>query len=205
MADDDLDRYLRDLPFKMKRRLAGAISEQADRVRVAIEDAAPRGTSGKLAGSVQVRRGRGTLELVVTAGGAATTKQVRKGSGTEYDYSLAVEFGNEHVPAQPFFYSTWNDMRADVAEAIADAVGEVIGDSAGARGFAAGLVRQEVRSQVRHRLAHGARRLVGDRPVAAAELLHTAVSGHLKGSIAFAAAKGAANAGRRRLAQKLKK
>lgn len=200
MADDDLDRYLRDLPIKMKRRLAEAIKEQADRVADAIEEAAPRGESGNLAGSVNVRRGRGTLELEVRAGGAATTKEVRAGSSQPYDYSLAVEFGNEHSPAQPFFYSTWRDMQGEVAEAIAEAVADVVGDPGGARGFAAEFARQEIRSQVRRRLMRGARGLVGSRAVDAAQLLHAAATGHLGAAVGKRATDAATDAARRKIA-----
>lgn len=121
----ELDRYLGGLPFRVRRQLVEAIRQQADRVADAIRAAAPIKT-GNLRNSVQVSRGRNTLELIVTAGGAETTREVRAGSGASYDYALGVEFGNEHAPAQPFFNFTWRDMQDDVRRQIEAAVDEAL-------------------------------------------------------------------------------
>jgi HK97 gp10 family phage protein len=143
-GDEELQRYLGGMSFKLKRELATVIKQQADELAAAIKGAAPVRT-GRLRDSVQVRRGRNTLELVVTAGGDATTtaydrsatyrREVRIGSGdtagiaratpgagVTYDYSRAVEFGTEHQAAQPFFWPTYRARRDDIKRAIADAV-----------------------------------------------------------------------------------
>lgn len=119
---DDFDGWTRRASFAAKREVVREIRRQAERVKDAIAEAAAHGETGKLAESVTVRRGRNTLELVVTVGGDLTTKPVRKGAKAEYDYALAVEFGNEHAPAQPFAYPTFREMESDVIEAIGDAV-----------------------------------------------------------------------------------
>lgn len=124
--DDELQRYLGQLPFKMKRQLAGAIKTEADRLASAIKAAAPFKT-GTLRESVKVRRKRNDLDLEVTAGGEATTKEVRNGSGdATYDYSLSAEFGSRNKPAQPFFYSTARAMQAEIRENIEAAVAEAL-------------------------------------------------------------------------------
>ncbi|MBI5111301.1 MAG: HK97 gp10 family phage protein [Rhodovulum sp.] len=124
-ADDELRRYFRDLPFGVKRKVAQAIKDQADGLASEIKEAAPVKT-GRLRDSVQVRRGRNTLELVVTAGGEATTGEVRGGSGVGYDYALGTEFGNAHVAAQPFFFPTYREKKDEIDAAIRAAVGEAL-------------------------------------------------------------------------------
>src|SRR5689334_1005097 len=104
--DDDVQGWFDDLPYKVKRQLAAAIKEQADGLAAAIKDAAPV-RSGKLRDSVRVRRRRNELELEVTAGGDDTTKELRSGSGIEYDYALAAEFGTSKEEAEPFFFPTF--------------------------------------------------------------------------------------------------
>jgi HK97 gp10 family phage protein len=101
-GDEELQRYFRDVTFKMKRELVTVIKEQADGLAEAIKAETPVKT-GRLRDSVKVRRGRNTLELVVTAGGDETTVSERGPSGA-YDYSLAVEFGTSKLVAQPFFW-----------------------------------------------------------------------------------------------------
>ena len=55
-----------------------------------------------------------------------TTKEVRTGSGEDFDYAVAFEYGTSRQPARSFFYSTYNAMRDDMAENINDAVNEVL-------------------------------------------------------------------------------
>lgn len=145
--DREIQKLFADLPFKMKRKLAQAIKDEADKLATAIKEAAPRRT-GALANSVKVRRRKDDLDLVVTAGGAATTKLYsrgvgyerevtvgqgdnqsigRGGSGVSYDYSLAVEFGSTDHPAEPFFYPTARRMQPEIQENIQKAIDEVLG------------------------------------------------------------------------------
>lgn len=146
MADDntELDRYLGDLPFKVKRELVAAIKQEADRLAEAIRAEAPVET-GALRDSVKVRRTRNDLTLYVTAGGAATTKYYDRstgyeravvidgrdnegiakqadGAGVSYDYALAVEYGTANEQAQPFFYPTARAMEDEIRENIEAAI-----------------------------------------------------------------------------------
>jgi HK97 gp10 family phage protein len=124
-GDEDLQSWFGDLSFKVKRKLAGKIKAEADRLAGAIQDAAPV-LSGKLRDSVKVRRKRNDLDLEVTAGGEDTTREVTKGSGVDYDYALATEFGTTNEDAQPFFYPTWRARRKISARTSTDAVEEAI-------------------------------------------------------------------------------
>jgi HK97 gp10 family phage protein len=126
MSGQNVQSYIGRLPTRLKRELAEELRRQADGLADAIRAAAPQGETGKLRASVEVRRGRGTLSLVVTAGGDDTTKEVRQGSGQPYDYAMGVEFGNEHAPAQPFFYSTYAERKDDIDQAIQDKVADVL-------------------------------------------------------------------------------
>lgn len=112
------------LPDHLRRQIAPEIKRQADGLAAAVKERAPR-DRGKLRESVRVRQGRNDLEQIVEAGGPLTTRQ---GTSTSYDYALADEFGNEHVPARPFFYPTYRARRAGMRAAILAAVERAIGE-----------------------------------------------------------------------------
>lgn len=148
-GDEELQRYFKSVSFKMKRELVTVIKEQADELASAIKAEAPVKT-GRLRDSVKVRRGRNTLELVVTAGGEETTTQFQRdtayvrevrvgrgedttgiaraesGPGVTYDYSLAIEFGTSRQPAQPFFWRVYRQKRPEIERAIHDAVEKIL-------------------------------------------------------------------------------
>jgi HK97 gp10 family phage protein len=123
--DDDLQDWFSGLSFKVKKRLAQTIKAEADKLATAIKAAAPVKT-GALKASVQVRRRKNDLDLEVTAGGDATTREVRGGSGVNYDYSRAIEFGSRETPAQPFFFNTYRAMAPEIRENIDNAIAEAI-------------------------------------------------------------------------------
>lgn len=128
---DDLDAYLRSLPDKLVRPVAAAVQEQAqalsDAQRRALQalEQSPEET-GHLEESCVVVPGRNALEAIVQAGGELTTKEIREGSGVDYDYAEAFEFGTSRQPARPFFYPTYRDMRDDMQSAIGDAIAEAL-------------------------------------------------------------------------------
>ncbi|RZN10291.1 hypothetical protein CWO91_13950 [Bradyrhizobium genosp. SA-3] len=133
MADnDDLDAYLNSLPDKFTEHLSDVLREQAFRLsdaqREALRQLEQSPETGALEASCTVAQGENELEYLVQAGVDMTTKEVRDGSGVEYDYALAFEFGTSRQPARPFFYSTYNAMRDDMQQAINDAVSEVLND-----------------------------------------------------------------------------
>lgn len=121
----ELQDWLRQAPFKMKRELAGKVKEQADKLASAVRAAAPVKT-GALRDSVVVRRTRNELKFFVMAGGNTTTKSVRAGASVPYDYARAVEFGTQERPAHPFFYNTARALEPEIREALEEAVAEAI-------------------------------------------------------------------------------
>lgn len=146
--DDDVQSWFDGLSYKVKRKLAATIKEQADGLADAIKAAAPV-VSGRLRDSVQVRRTRDTLDFEVTAGGDMTTvgynrstgysREVAIGQGdtagiakqaggadVSYDYALATEFGTTKEGAEPFFFPTFRARQAQIREAIEDAVNEAV-------------------------------------------------------------------------------
>lgn len=138
-ASTGLDRVL----AKMKAaaeviRKAGEaqLAIEAKALAAAIQAAAPERT-GALKSTIralETEPGR----WAVVAGGAATTKKVRQGvkdkdfaeakttggSHGEYDYVRGVEFGHRdgkgHVPAEPFFFTTYRARRAGIRRRVAD-------------------------------------------------------------------------------------
>lgn len=132
MSDDnqELQNYLAGLPDKLTAELADVIREQAEMLSAAqkqalqsLEETEP---TGDLEASCVVVPGATDLEVLVQAGGELTTKEVRHGSGVEYDYALGFEFGTSHQPARPFFYSTYRGRRDEIQSAINVAANEVI-------------------------------------------------------------------------------
>lgn len=77
--------------------------------------------TGTAESTIRAERGNNPNKISVTikAGGAATTKQVRKGSGGAFDYATALEWGTHHQAAQPFFFSTYNAHKRQAKEHIA--------------------------------------------------------------------------------------
>lgn len=132
MSDnDDLARYLSDLPDKAREILADTVREQAKLLSAAQRDAlrtlqqSPDET-GNLEASCVVVGGKSDVEVIVQAGGELTTREIREGSGHGYDYALAFEFGTSHQPARPFFYNTYNARKGDIQDALDQAVSEVL-------------------------------------------------------------------------------
>lgn len=143
MSEKEVNSWFKQLPGKLQRELARDLQQIASNLSNDIKAAAPVKT-GALRDSVRVRRGRKTLEYFVEAGGPTTTREYvgsakyqrevsigskdtqgiarGGGSGKAYDYALGVEFGNKHVPAQPFFYTTYRQRQNQVREEIEQAV-----------------------------------------------------------------------------------
>jgi HK97 gp10 family phage protein len=132
MSDDnqDLQRYLESLPDKLTAELADVIREQAELLsaaqKQALQSLEKTDPTGALEASCVVVPGASDLEVLVQAGGELTTKEVREGSGVEYDYALGFEFGTSRQPARPFFYNTYHARKDDIQDAIDQAASEVI-------------------------------------------------------------------------------
>jgi HK97 gp10 family phage protein len=121
----ELQAWLRQAPFKMKRELAGKVKAQAEKLASAVRAAAPV-ESGALRDSIAVRRTRNELKFFVTGGGNLTTTDIRAGAGVSYDYARAVEFGTTKMPAHPFFYSTARALEPEIQQALEEAVAEAL-------------------------------------------------------------------------------
>lgn len=123
MANDiaQFQRNFEEISFRAKRELVEAVQAEAERLAEAIKAAAPVKT-GALRDSIKVRRQRGGLSFVVSAGGDATTKEIRGGSGEPYDYAAAVEFGTGREHAEPFFFPTIRAMQDEIRANLQAAV-----------------------------------------------------------------------------------
>lgn len=109
---------MRNIPPAVAKELAAGVQEQAQRLAETQRAAAVRGRTGNLAKSVRVEQGRHPLQRLVKAGGPLTTKPVRTGASATYDYALGQELGNEHSPAQPFFYPSYRLLKKSIRSAI---------------------------------------------------------------------------------------
>ncbi|MGN6311751.1 MAG: hypothetical protein ACTHNN_19600 [Xanthobacteraceae bacterium] len=133
MADDnkDLQAYLESLPDKLTDHLADVIRDQAEDLsaaqRAALKslEAAPA-DSGDLEASCVAVPGRSPLEYIVQAGGDLTTREIREGSGVEYDYALGFVYGTSKQPARDFFWSEYRKRRDEIRSAIDEAAIEVL-------------------------------------------------------------------------------
>lgn len=128
---DDLEAYLKALPDRITEQLSDVLREEAFRLSDAQRQTLqsleqPPSDTGALEASCTVAPGSHPLEYFVQAGGDMTTREVRTSSGEDYDYAVGFEFGNSRQPARPFFFSTYNAMRDDMAENINEAVNEVL-------------------------------------------------------------------------------
>ena len=108
------------LPKAVAAELKDVPNSQGQVLANAMRSAVPRGVDGRneLLESIRVEEGKRPLQVFVKAGGRLTTRQVRKGSGVDYDYALANEFGTQKMNAQPFFWPTYRLMKKRIRSAI---------------------------------------------------------------------------------------
>ena len=105
-----LQKKLRRLPEQAKTDIRKALNQSADEMVDTARSLAPR-EDGTLQNSIQKEDGRHELAIDVVAGGNATTHEVRNGSGVEYDYALAQEFGTSKMKPTPFFFPAYRVVR----------------------------------------------------------------------------------------------
>lgn len=103
---ESLRRRLKAIPAAVKSQIRDALDKSADEMVATMKRLAPV-DEGALRESIRKEPGDHDLSVKVTAGGPMTTKEVRKGSGAEYDYALGVEFGTSDTAAQPFFWPSY--------------------------------------------------------------------------------------------------
>lgn len=112
----DLDRILRKLDRLGKEpveKMRAALQVSALEVVAAQKSVAPV-DDGDLRDSIRTEPGTHPLQILVTAGGEATTRPVRNGTDVDYDYSLGVEFGTSDQDGQPFFYGPFRLLKRRV-------------------------------------------------------------------------------------------
>jgi HK97 gp10 family phage protein len=124
MSTSDLDKYLDNLPGKLRDELSAVVRDEAETLAEA-QRAALRAQlqepdeTGALEASVQVISGAHDLEFVIQAGGNAT-------ADGGYDRAMAFEFGTSRQPARPFFYSTARERQPGIRDRIANAVERIM-------------------------------------------------------------------------------
>jgi HK97 gp10 family phage protein len=128
MSDDnsDFDAYLNNLPDKIVAELSSTIREQGEMLSAAqkqalqsLEDTEP---TGGLVESCVALPTDDPLTYIVQAGGDLTTKEIREGSGINYDYAEAFEFGTSRQHAKPFFWPTYRAKRQGIVDTINQAI-----------------------------------------------------------------------------------
>lgn len=106
----ELNRKLAALPRETKAEVRGVLEKSATEMVMLAKGLAPV-DDGNLQMSVRQQPGRHDLAVEVRAGGDLTTREVRAGSGVDYDYSIAVEFGTSDTPEQPFFWPAYRAIK----------------------------------------------------------------------------------------------
>jgi HK97 gp10 family phage protein len=91
------------------------LETQADSLVTTMKSVVVHGPTSNLANSIRKEPGKKETIVVVRAGGATTTVAH---AGKSYDYARAVEFGTEHVSAQPFFFPTYRLMKKKMRSAM---------------------------------------------------------------------------------------
>ncbi|WP_315923508.1 HK97-gp10 family putative phage morphogenesis protein [Mesorhizobium sp. SP-1A] len=128
MPRDDISSLLARLdaiPKTVRSRVQPSIEKGADELVTRMRGLAPVKT-GKLRSSIQWHDTGVPLSARITAGGEKTTKEVRAGSGADYDYALGVEYGTADTQREPFFWVTVRTAGRKVKRRIDRAIGKAI-------------------------------------------------------------------------------
>lgn len=127
MADDlgAILKAYRSIPDAVKKAARPALDKGADELVDRMQYLAPVGETGNLKKSIR-KTPINDLAIRVEAGGPLTTREVRAGSGVEFDYALGQEFGTAEAPAQSFFVPTIRTLRQRVRRRVDRAIGKAI-------------------------------------------------------------------------------
>ena len=123
-----LAELLASIPASVKVAANAALDQGANEMVVRAKLLAPV-DDGTLQMSIKKEDGPRELSVSVVAGGEATTRPVRnseKGNAPEFDYSLAIEYGTEEAPAQPFFWPAVNSTKKRVRRRVDRAISKAI-------------------------------------------------------------------------------
>jgi len=110
---DRLKAKLAAMPDRIKPPIRAALEKNADEL-IALQKRLVPVDEGKLQASIRKEQGPFELSVRVKAGGAATTKKIRKDSkkgAPDYDYANAVEFGTRKRKAKPFFFPAYRSLK----------------------------------------------------------------------------------------------
>lgn len=121
---DELQAWFDKLPGRLQQELAGKVERIAqtlsDAQRARFESLqTPPEESGAGAASFRVEPGRNGTVFYAVAGGPTTTRG-------GYDHMVGFEFGTQHQPARPYFYSTYHLMAPELREQLESALDDAI-------------------------------------------------------------------------------
>lgn len=137
---DALFAKLQKLVPNIDKQMGAANLQSANEMASLARGYAPTGATGRLIGSIRVESGQNAGSYRVLAGGPATTKTVRAGSGKPFNYALGVEFGvKPHVNAglfagtqnpgarkQPFYWPAYRLMKRRIKSRATRAIKNAI-------------------------------------------------------------------------------
>ena len=123
----DLDAILKAfdaIPKEARKPIKRAIDKGADELVNRMQYLAPE-DDGDLKRSIQ-KVDISDVAVRVEAGGAATTRPVRKGQSATFDYALGQEFGTADMPASSFFWPSVNTLKKRVRRRVDRAIGKAV-------------------------------------------------------------------------------
>lgn len=128
-----LKKKLAALPAAVRTEVQSELNKAAGDVVAAQKSlAAGNVDSGDLQMSIRFTPfSRGGIGVIFEAGGPMTTKEVRNGSGVNYDYALANELGTQDMLAQPFFYPGFRRKRASIRRRASKGLRNAVAKGAG--------------------------------------------------------------------------
>lgn len=117
LSVQQFQQLMASVPKAVAAELEGSVQEQAESLAQTMRFVAPKGKDARreLVESIRVENGKHPLRKLVKAGGPLTTKT---SNGKSYDYSLGMEFGNDQVPARPFFWPAYRLKKKSIRSAI---------------------------------------------------------------------------------------
>lgn len=125
MSLESLNRKLDAIPKAVREAVLKALEASANELAATMRALVPE-DEGDLKRSIRVERGAHELQLLVKAGGPATTKPVREGVSATYDYALGVEYGTVDAEARPYFYPAIRLRKKRIRRRIRSAIRRAI-------------------------------------------------------------------------------
>lgn len=103
-----------ELKLEVRAEAIAGLNEQAQGLAELMQSVAPE-HEGVLKTTVRVIPGKKDTQVIVMAGGQATT---RPGEDKPYDYARADEFGTQKMAAHPFFFPTYRLRKKRIRAAV---------------------------------------------------------------------------------------